>query len=332
MPGKTLGSALPLLAIALAALLAIALGFVARHRSAIELPEPGPAVRAGHAPATALETVDRGVSVATRLRLNGRSASPTTAWLRVPRALDADYEILLTYVGHKTEGRILDLIPERRDLVLMAMQYAAEYRRDTWREKIALPRTVSGAVRDTVAGGMLALAELEHRGFELERLTVLGASVGCFFAVLHGAYDEAVPRVLVVHGGADIRRILESWYRSEGRPWTGRLVGGLAYLFLDPYDSVHHVARIAPRDFTLIAARGDAYFPEPSARLLYDAARPPKALVWNEGAHVRSRRADIIADLVTQIDLYLDGRLELDESEAAELPDQRSAPAASSAR
>lgn len=303
-----------------AAGLAIPVAFVLYHRLSIELPGSGAEVRAGYRAATALETLERPSSVATLLRLNGGSGSPTTAWLRVPRDLDPDYDILLTYVGHQAGRKILDLVPERRDVVLVGMQYAAEYRRDTLRQKLALPSTLRRATHDTVAGGMLALAELESRGFDLDRLTVLGVSLGSFFAVLHGAYDEGVSRVLVIHGGGNLRVVLRSYFGERGRPWIGRLAGGLAYLFLDPLDSVHHVARIAPRELTMIAARGDAAFPERSARELYSAARAPKAIEWTKGSHVRSGRPDIIADLVTQIDLYLDGDLEFDERETLPLP------------
>ncbi len=306
-----------------AALLSIPVGFVLYHRLSVELPPAGDEVRRGYRPATALETLERPSSVATLLRLNGRSGSPTTAWLRVPRDLDPDYDILLTYVGHQAGRRILDLVPERRDVVLLGMQYAAEYRRDTWRQKLALPTTLRRATHDTVAGGMLALAELESRGFDLDRLTVLGVSLGSFFAVLHGAYDEAVPRVLVIHGGSNLRLILTSYFGERGKPWTGRLAGGLAQLFLGALDSVHHVGRIAPRDFTMIAARGDGAFPERSARELYSSARAPKAIAWTEGSHVRSGRPDIIADLITQIDLYLDGALEFDERETLPTPSQQ---------
>jgi hypothetical protein len=303
-----------------ATLLSVLVGFVLYHRLSVELPASGGEVRAGYRPATELETLERPSSVATLLRLHGSSGSLTTAWLRVPWDLDPDYDILLTYVGHQAGRKILDLVPERNDVVLLGMQYAAEYRRDTWRQKLALPSTLRRATHDTVAGGMLALAELERRGFDLDRLTVLGVSLGSFFAVLHGAYDDRVPRVLVIHGGGNLRWILTSYFGERGQPWAGRLAGALAYLFLGPLDSVHHVARIAPRDFTMIAARGDGAFPERSARALYSSARAPKAIAWTEGSHVRSGRPDIIADLVTQIGLYLDGDLEFDEREQLAAP------------
>lgn len=296
--------------------------FVAWHRIILRLPDSGRSVRAGFLPAAILEQVQRPSSLATLLELRrgdgdgGRVV--TTAWLRVPHDLDPDYEVLLTYVGHTAGRKILDLIPERRDMVLMAMQYAAAYENDTWREQLALPRTISEAIRETVEGGMLAVSELEHRGFDRRRLTVIGVSVGSFVAVLHGAYDEAVPRVLVVHGGGDLRRILFSMYSQRDRPWTGRLAGWLAWLFLDPLDSLRHVERIAPRPFTMIASRGDTYFPEESARQLYDRARAPKAISWTSGDHVRSKRPDIVSDLVEQIDAYLDGKLAFDESENAD--------------
>lgn len=295
--------------------LVVATGFVLYHRAVASWPESGAAVRARARPATVLETVDQPSSIATLLQLADADGPVTTAWLRVPHQLELDYEILLTYVGHKTGRKILDLIPERPDVVLMAMQYAAPYRHETWRQQLALPRVVGATVHDTVTGGMLAVAALERRGFDSSRLTVLGVSLGSFFAVLHGAYDEAVPQVLVVHGGGDIYRVLATMYAGRGKPWTGRLVGLLGHLFLGPFDSLHHVERIAPRSFTMIATRGDGYFPEESARRLYARARAPKAIAWRTGAHVRSKRLDIVEDLVVQIDTYFDGHLQFDESE-----------------
>lgn len=306
---------------AFAALLLLApICFVAYHRSALRLPDSGAGVRARSGPTDELETMESVDSVSTLLQLSDKNGPVTTAWLRVPRRLEADYEVLMTYVGHQTGRKILDLIPERPDVVLVAMQYPVAYRNDTWREQLALPRVVGTAVHDTVVGGMLAIGELERRGFDGSRLTVLGVSVGSFFAVLHGAYDDAVPRVLVVHGGGNIYRVLATMYASRDEPWKGRLVGMLADLFLGPYDSVHHVERIAPRSFAMIAARGDGYFPEESARQLYARARAPKAIAWRKGAHVRSKRLDIVADLVGQIDAYLDGQLRFDESEPQRSP------------
>ncbi len=302
------------LALSSAVLLVPAL-FLVHHRASLRLPASGDSARASQRPAEIVEIQERRSSVATLLELRDVSGPITRAWLRVPRELDPDHQILLTYVGHKTGGKILDLIPERSDVVLMAMQYATTYRHATWRDKLALPRALREGVSETIAGGMLAIGELDARGFDRERVTVLGVSAGSFFAVLHGAHDNAVPRVLVVHGGGNLRRVLTSMYSARGRPWTGRLVGGLAQLFFGPLDSLHHVKRISPRDFTLIAARGDGYFPELSARELYARARAPKAIVWNAGDHVRSKRTDIIDDLVVQIEAYLDGELRVDERE-----------------
>jgi len=307
---------------------ALAVGFVVHHRLDLRWPDSGAAVRREWRPARVLETVERPASVATLLEIHDAAGPITTAWLRVPRELQADYEVLITYVGHATGRKLLDLVPERPDVVLVAMQYSGEYRRETWSDKLALPRVLRETTHDTVAGGMLAVEELERRGFERQRLTILGVSVGTFFAVLHGAYDEAPPRVLIVHGGGDLRRVLGSIYTHRGRPWTGRLVGSLAWLFLDPVDPIHHVGKIAPRSFAMIASRGDTSFPEESASLLYAEAGAPKAIAWTAGDHVRSKRPDIIAELVESIDAYLQGNLDFDErvGEPVERPSGRAEP------
>jgi len=294
--------------------LLLLIGLVVHHRLSIALPRSGNAVRAsGEASITVTQGATK-TSTTSLLELHDQSGAVTTAWLREPLHLATDYKVLLTYVGHETGRGILDLIPERDDLVLLAMQYPFVYGA-TWSEKLMLPTRLNEAAGFTVTGGMLAIAELQNRGFEVDRLTVLGVSFGSYFAILHGAYDELVPRTLVVHGGGDIRGVLTSAFSHRGQPWTGRLLGALGFLFLDPLDPVHHISRLAPGSLVLVAARGDPYFPEHGIQRLYERARPPKAIVWNTGAHVRSSRPDIVAHLVVQIDAYLDGRLQFDESE-----------------
>ena len=57
----------------------------------------------------------------------------------------------------------------------------------------------------------------------------------------------------------------------------------------------------------MISTHDDAYYPLESIEGLFERAQQPKQIVWTETGHVRSRRADLVTEIVGQIELYLDG-------------------------
>ncbi len=237
--------------------------------------------------------------------VNDRGESVSTAWVRRPVALPDQYRVVMVYSGANTGRRILELVPARPDLILVAPQYPYSRPR-TPTAYVAWPRDVRRAVFRGVAGGLLAVSFLEEsEGLDARRLLLVGASLGTPFAVLHAARDPRVPRVLLVHGGGDFPLILRSIATRRGRPWRGRLEGWLAAALLDSFDPIHYIAEIAPREVLLIGARDDRFFPAASTLALYERAGEPKRLLWTEGAHVASRRTAALDEVVRQLELYL---------------------------
>lgn len=238
--------------------------------------------------------------------VNDRGAAASTAYLRRPRRLSPQCHALVTYTGVGTRRRILELIPERPDVLLLAVQYP--YRPpEGVLGRLRMPYDVRRAVYRTVAAGMLGVDHLiEDEGLDAARITVLGASIGAPFAVLHGALDERVPRVLVVHGGGDLPAMLRYQSTQRGRPWRGLALGLAAEIFVESFDPIRFVGRIAPREVVIVGARHDRQFPEASVEALWDHARQPKRLYWTDTGHVGSRPSEIVDELVTIIDRYLD--------------------------
>lgn len=238
--------------------------------------------------------------------INHRGEAVSTAWVRRPASLSPDYRAVMVYSGANTGRKILELIPLRPDLVLVAPQYPYSRPRTpaayaTW------PRDVRGAVFGGVAGGILAVSFLEEsEGLEAQRLLLVGASLGTPFAVLHAALDARVPRVLLVHGGGDFPMVLRSIASRRGRAWRGHLESWLAEALLDSFDPIHYIAEIAPREVILIGAREDRYFPAASTLALYERAGQPKRLLWTDGAHVASRQTPALDEVLRQLELYLD--------------------------
>lgn len=238
--------------------------------------------------------------------INSRGEPVASAWIRRPRALAPDYRIVLVYAGRETGRSILDLVPDRADLVLIAPQYP--YREPEGAlECLRWPYDVRRAAFRSVAGGLLAVSYLERdEGLDARRMLVVGASLGSAFATIHTALDPRVPRLLIVHGGGDLPLVIRAIEERRGRAWRGRLESALASVLVDSFEPLHYAAAISPREVVVIGARGDAVFPTASTVALYRAAGEPKSLRWTSGGHVRSRRNVVLDDVLREIERALE--------------------------
>ena len=273
---------------------------------------------------------------ASRVRLveldNDRGEAVATAYVRTPRQLSPGYRILLTYAGATTGETILHLIPERPDLVLVAVQYPFA-RPHTTGEYLLSPYRVRQAVFRTVAGGMLALSYLrETEGLKTGEVTVLGASLGSTFAVIQGALDRRVSTVLLVHGGGDFPSSLRALERREGRAWRGELLAWTAAVLVDSFEPARFVHRIAPRRLVIVASRQDKYFPVAGIQALYDRAGEPKTLIWTATEHVGARKTVLVNEIVRLIQPYFATAVAARRPDPGPRPQLRRSPAASTER
>jgi dienelactone hydrolase len=258
------------------------------------------------AAARELERAEIAGAIARRLELvNHRGEAVAEIWVRRPARLSGRHRVLLTYAGRKTGRAILELVPARPDLVLVAVQYP-EIPSTTLGERLRWPAAVRRAATRTVAGGLLAVSWLERdERLDPERLVVLGSSVGSAFAVAHAAIDERVPTLLVVHGGGDLPLVVRELEAKRGRPWRGRLYAAATWLLAGSFEPLRYVAEVAPRETIVVGARSDATFPTASTQALFDRAREPKRLIWTEGAHVRSKPGVEVDLVVAELERLL---------------------------
>ena len=266
------------------------------------------ATRGSYRGARVIESSDGPVSRTRLVELhNDRGEAVATAYVRTPRQLSEDYRILLTYAGMKTGPQILRLIPERPDVVLVAVQYPFERPR-TAGDHLLGPYNLRRAVFRSVAGGMLALSYLrETEGLKTGEITVLGASLGSSFAVMHGALDPRVKTVFLVHGGGGFPATLRAVERRRGRYWRGELYAWMAAVLVESFEPGRYVQRIAPRRLVMVSSRRDKYFSVAGVQALYDRAGEPKSLIWTDTEHVGARKTDVVKELVELIEAYLEG-------------------------
>jgi len=238
--------------------------------------------------------------------LDSTGATVSTVLVRVPSALADSHRTLVVYAGKETGERILGLVPDRPDVILVAPLYPQTDPRGAV-ETLLWPRAVRTAVFATVAGGMGALAHLDEVGIPRGRTVVLAASLGTSFGTIHAALDRRVDELVIVHGGGGFPLILRRYYEKRGKPVAAVFVPFMARGLIDAFDPVHWIGRVAPRPVLLIASRRDKYFPVASVEALAQAARGPASIEWTDTDHVGTSKTEIVASIVAQIEAYLDG-------------------------
>jgi hypothetical protein len=238
---------------------------------------------------------------------NDRGELLTTAWIRRPIALRRDYRVVITYAGSNTGEAILQLIPAKDDLVVVAVQYP-------WTP----PSTLLGTARAvydmrqaayrTVAGGMVAVDFISgDQRLDTHRILLLGASLGSIFATIHGAIDARVPQVVLVHGGADLSATLGAEIRRVPA-WLRWPLVRIARVPIATFDPARYVARIAPRRLLVIGARDDWRFPPEAVIAFFNRAGEPKELRWTNTGHVGARNRHVVDAVIAELNSYLGTR------------------------
>lgn len=256
--------------------------------------------------AKVLETVETPVSRAFLISLtNDRGEEVVRAWYRKPRELHPNHQVLLLYAGLKTRETILELVPDRPDLAVLAIQYPyTRPRRMT--EYLAYPWSARHAAYRTVAGGMLGTTFLlEKEGYAPGRVIIVGASLGSFFGGILGSIDRRIPRVVLVHGGGNFPLMIRKYQRLRDRGWPVEPTAFLADNLFGTFDPIRYVDRISPRELILISSRKDKYFPAESVEALHQKAGDPKRLIWMESGHVKSEKSKIVDAILKTIETLL---------------------------
>lgn len=238
--------------------------------------------------------------------VDGDGAVVASALVRRPLAPSGSRRTLVVYAGRQTGDRILDLVPERPDVVLVAPLYPEIDRRGP-AAKVLWAWRVRRAVFTTVAGGMAALARLDAEEVPRGRTVVLAASLGSSFGTIHAALDGRVDELVVVHGGGDLPLVLGTYYEGRHRPVLAAVAPWVAEALVDTFDPVHWIDDVAPRPVLVIASRRDKYFPVASVEALAAAAGEPQRIVWTDTDHVGASKAAIVAAVMAEIERYLDG-------------------------
>jgi len=109
------------------------------------------------------------------------------------------------------------------------------------------------------------------------RLGFVGFSQGAIMGTAFCARDERVQAVVLVVGGGNFLQMYPAARNPEARARAERIAQTI--------DPVHHAALISPRPLLMVNATRDELIPRRCAEDLFEAARPPKEILWYDALH-----------------------------------------------
>ena len=234
------------------------------------------------------------------------STSGLTAELRVRRpASDEPAPVLLVLGGFDTGKDAVELAGAPQGIAYAALDYPYEGEESLsgfYRTARAVP-DVQQAFLDSPAVLLLALDWLDEQPW-VERVELVGASLGVPFTAVAGALDERFSRTWLLHGASDNYALVEHGVRQELESDSKVLswLVGRSLLFLcygNSFDTVEWVRRTAPRDVVIVMAREDDFVPLDARQGFFELEDEAHVeLILTEGRHIMPGRPDELRQLL----------------------------------
>jgi dienelactone hydrolase len=160
------------------------------------------------------------------------------------------------------------------------------------------PRLRSAAFDLVAQVGLQVDYLLSRRDVARDRIFLVGSSFGAPAVIIAGGVDTRPAAVIALYGGGDIASLVSHVLRLGGgnaiSPGQAAVAGhGLALLLL-PLEPTRYAARISPRPVLMVNGASDSLIPRSNVNALYEAARPPKDILWVRGEHVHPDETELI--------------------------------------
>jgi hypothetical protein len=112
---------------------------------------------------------------------------------------------------------------------------------------------------------------------------------------------ERFSEVVLVHGGADLSKIIAANAERWKLPFGPAVAGDIGGWLFKPLEPMRYVARIAPRPLTMYNAKSDSWMPLEQAQRLFDGAAKPKKQVWLDGADAETNDQAALLRLTARV-------------------------------
>lgn len=220
--------------------------------------------------------------------------------VRSPKNKNQRYPGLLVMNGFDTGKDVISLFRSTEEAVLISFDWPYEGKRKFKGADIGpfLPRIRHAIIR-SVSVVLTVIDYLATRkDVTPEKIFVVGASFGAPFAVNAAAVDPRIKAVILLYGGGNIAKLIESSSTKQIKTaWGRKLLGWFVAGLLAPVEPLKYVDRISPRPLLMINGKNDQSIFGESAELLFEKAKEPKEIIWLETRHAKPKMTELTHQL-----------------------------------
>ena len=245
----------------------------------------------------------QGNAIFSHITLHSSSGLKVKMTTRFPQQGTAqDHPLVLILGGERTGRDAVHHVSPQLPIVLAAISYPG---RDEWLVegvKRYDVRQYQQTERDTTPAVLLALDYLlGHSSVDKQQVELVGVSLGAFFVSMPAALDKRISRTWLVHGAGEPEKVIA--YKLQDRIKNAVLRSFVAWasarlLAVESYRPENWLWRISPRKLVFINARDDEQLPLTSVQALHRSASQPYEVIWTEGRHIDTGRAEVVKNLV----------------------------------
>lgn len=242
------------------------------------------------------------------VRLVDSSGLKLSCLVRTPKDNSRRYPALLVMNGFDTGKKVISLFKSTEEAILISFDWPYEGKRKFKGADMGpfLPR-IRQAIFRSVSVVLTIIDYLEMRpDVNPEKIFVVGASFGAPFAVDAAAVDPRIKAVILLYGGGNIAKMIESSSKRQVKStWGRKLLGWFVGALLAPVEPLKYVEYISPRPLLMINGKNDQSIWDESARLLFEKAKEPKKMVWLESPHAKPKMNELTHQLEKMMKVWL---------------------------
>lgn len=242
----------------------------------------------------------RGRYVAERIRLASSTGIVATGWLYRPADDTGCFAAALLEDGREENSGVIGrLPPDFGNVVVLSLDYPAELPYSIQLRDVLLHGdALQQASRRIPAIFSLGASYLAQRAdVDTTRIALAATSFAVPFATIAAAMDARFRNVVLVYGAGELQTVL-----AANLPDVPRLfrepAAALAARPFAAFAPERFVGSIAPRPVVMVNGIDDPQMPVHAVRHLYDAARPPKTLIWLRTGHLMPTDSALIRTLI----------------------------------
>jgi fermentation-respiration switch protein FrsA (DUF1100 family) len=233
------------------------------------------------------------VTSTTGLVATGRRSGP-------PPPRSGCYPAVLLQDGREETRHVIGRLPaEFGDVVVLALDYPSEIPYTMrLRDVLLHGDRLTRAARKIPALFSLGARYLAQRSdVDTSRIALAATSFAVPFATIAAAADTHFRNVALIYGAGDLPSVVAANLGIRPR-FLRRPAAWLATRPFAPFFPERFVGHIAPRPLVMVNGVDDPQMPAGAVRRLYDAARPPKSLIWLRTGHLMPTDSALIRTLV----------------------------------